>query len=402
MSIGIMYHSFTVFFLPLKRDLAVSTAAISLLYGATRLEGGAEGPIVGRLIDKFGPRVVIIGGLSMASLGLILLAQTHSFVTFFLVYVFIVSFGYNAGSFHPVSTAVNSWFIRRRATAFAIIAASGSVGGMIMAPLLSRLILNYGWRTGAFVSGVLILAIAVPAATLIQRTPESRGLHPDGRPLPPPSTQQSSFAVQAAADVHFTLKQALRTFTYWLLTMSITLRLLVTVALAAHLIPILTWKGMDEAKAAYLVSLFAFGTIIFTLSFGWMGDRWNKPWLCALGILATVVSLLVLIVSQSIVALYLFPIGLAFTMGTTPLNWALIGDMFGRRSYATLRGIMGVVYGTATFGSPIYAGWIFDRTDSYNIALITFAVILLTAASLFTILHRPTPPPAPQPLAPDA
>jgi MFS family permease len=184
--------------------------------------------------------------------------------------------------------------------------------------------------------------------------------------------------------------------------MSITLRLLVTVALAAHLIPILTWKGMDEAKAAYLVSLFAFGTIIFTLSFGWMGDRWNKPWLCALGILATVVSLLVLIVSQSIVALYLFPIGLAFTMGTTPLNWALIGDMFGRRSYATLRGIMGVVYGTATFGSPIYAGWIFDRTDSYNIALITFAVILLTAASLFTILHRPTPPPAPQPLAPDA
>ncbi|MDP6783045.1 MAG: MFS transporter, partial [Dehalococcoidia bacterium] len=148
MSIGIMYHSFTVFFLPLKRDLAVSTAAISLLYGATRLEGGAEGPIVGRLIDKFGPRVVIIGGLSMASLGLILLAQTHSFVTFFLVYVFIVSFGYNAGSFHPVSTAVNSWFIRRRATAFAIIAASGSVGGMIMAPLLSRLILNYGWRTG--------------------------------------------------------------------------------------------------------------------------------------------------------------------------------------------------------------------------------------------------------------
>ena len=74
-----------------------------------------------------------------------------------------------------------------------------------------------------------------------------------------------------------------------------------------------------------------------------------------------------------------FPIGLAITAGTIPLNWALIGDLFGRRSYATLRGIMGVGYGVGTFISPIYAGWIFDRTGSYENVLLTFIVAQVLA-----------------------
>lgn len=76
---GIIYHSFTVFFLPLKRDLGVSSAAVSLLYGAARLEGGVEGPLVGYLIDRVGSRKLIIAGASLAGLGLILLSTVHSF-----------------------------------------------------------------------------------------------------------------------------------------------------------------------------------------------------------------------------------------------------------------------------------------------------------------------------------
>ena len=103
-------------------------------------------------------------------------------------------------------------------------------------------------------------------------------------------------------------------------------------------------------------------------------------------------AMLGLVFSQDNTVLYFFPIGFAITMGTAPLNWALIGDSFGRGSYATIRGIMGIGYGTATFVSPIYAGWIFDRTESYTLVLITFAIILLIAATFFAILHRPSPP----------
>lgn len=116
------------FFLPIKRDFGVSSAAISLLYGAARLEGGVEGYLIGYLIDRFGPRVLIIMGTIITGVGFIFLSTVDSFGAFFLIYIFIISLGYNAGFFHPLSTAVNSWFIRRRAIGFATIMAAGSMG----------------------------------------------------------------------------------------------------------------------------------------------------------------------------------------------------------------------------------------------------------------------------------
>jgi MFS family permease len=92
--------------------------------------------------------------------------------------------------------------------------------------------------------------------------------------------------------------------------------------------------------------------------------------------------------SQAPLFIYLLPISLAVTMGITPLNWALIGDFFGRQSYARLRGIMAVIYGMATFLSPVYAGWVFDITENYTIVLITFSIILLITASIFAFLYR--------------
>ncbi len=88
---GILYQSVTVFFLPLKRDLGVGSAAIAVLYGAARLEGGLEGPVVGYLIDRLGARTLIIIGAGMAGVGMILLSTVHSYLSFFLIYVFIVS-----------------------------------------------------------------------------------------------------------------------------------------------------------------------------------------------------------------------------------------------------------------------------------------------------------------------
>jgi len=384
---GVLYHGFTVFFLPLKRDLALSSASVSLLYGAARLEGGMEGPLIGYLIDRFGPRVVIIGGAATAGIGLIILSTVNSFLSFFFVYIFIVSLGYNAGFFHPVYALVNSWFIRHRGFGFAAVGAASSIGGMIMAPFLSYLILNFGWRVGAVIGGLLIMGVAIPAAIPIYRCPEKIGLQPDGRPPQDPKDQEEGTPTNRLDPADFSVREALHTLNYWLLFSAISLRILVTVALIIHFVPLLAWKGMSEAAAAYLVSLFAFCSIGTTLATGWLGDRWSKALLCSLGVLPTVVAMSVLILSQPGDALFAFPIGLAVTAGTIPLNWALIGDLFGRRSYATLRGIMAVGYGIATFASPIYAGWVFDRTGSYQKALFSFIVAQTLGALLFGVLY---------------
>ena len=116
--------------------------------------------------------------------------------------------------------------------------------------------------------------------------------------------------------------------------------------------------------------------------------------MCSLGIIPAIIVMMGLIFSQAPVVLYLFPIGFALTMGTAPLNWALIGDLFGRGSYATVRGIMAVGYGTATFFSPIFAGWVFDHTGSYTVVLITFTIIFMITATFFAMLRHPSRAPS--------
>ena len=390
---GILYQSFTVFFLPLKRDLAVSSAAISLLYGAARLEGGIEGPIVGHLIDRYGSKAMIFIGAGMSGAGLILLATTHSFWSFFFIYVFVVSLGSNAGFFHPLTAAVNHWFIRQRGVGFACIGASASIGGMIMAPTLSYIILHYGWRAGAVSAGVIILIVALPASLPIHRSPEAVGLMPDGGPSPNNDLDKSDQipTPQYTVELDFSVKEALRTTSFWFLMGILSLRLFVTVALNTHFVPILVWKGVSEATGAYMVSLFAFSCIFAMLGIGWIGDRWNKPLLCSLCIIPTIVAMLGLTFTQALLFIYFFPVAFAITMGIAPLGWSMIGDFFGRRSYATLRGIMGISYGTATFVSPIYGGWVYDTTGSYRLVLITFSIILMIVSCCFAILRRPSP-----------
>jgi len=388
---GIIYHSFTVFFLPLKRDLGVTSAAISLLYGAARLEGGIEGPVVGYLIDRFGSRKLILIGGSLCGCGLILLSTVHSFWTFFLIYVFVVALGSNAGFFHPLSTAVNKWFIRHRGLGFSVISSSGSVGGMVMAPLLSFIILDFGWRMGALFAGCLILAVSIPAAIRLKDSPESVGLHPDGKPPDRRTEETGALPASILQDVHFPVREALRTFQFWLLMAAISLRLLVTVALNTHFVPLLVWKGMGEAASAYLVSLYAFVSIPLAIALGWLGDRWSKARLSSLCIIPNIAAMMGMVFDDGPSFLYFFPFAFAMAMGSTPLNWALIGDFFGRGSYATLRGIMGIGYGTATFLSPIYAGWIFDRTESYTLVLVTFSIIFAACAVFFAILRPPIP-----------
>jgi len=383
---GILNHSFTVFFLPLKNAFGVSSAAVSLLYAAARLEGGLEGPLVGYLINKSGPRAMIVTGVCMAGGGLLLLSVAPGYWSFFCIYIFIVALGHNAGFFHPISTAVNSWFIRHRGMGFSWITASGGAGAVLWAPLLSAIIQSFGWRAGASAAGVVILLVGLPAAIPIRSTPESMGLHPDGE-----TPDESPRPGQAAATPlpgmpELSVREALRTRVFWMLMGTISLRLLVTVAVNTHLVPILVWGGLSEGAAAYGVSLYACTTIVAMMAMGWMGDRWGKSLMSGLGVVPVMLAMTGLVFSQAPFWLYALAVGEAIAMGTAPINWALIGDLFGRRSYPTLRGIMGVSYGTLAFLSPIYAGWIFDVTGSYALALLTFALVALATVLCFAVL----------------
>lgn len=390
---GTSSYGFTIFFLPITRDLDLTRAATSLIFAASRLEGGLEGPIVGVLLDRLGPRKIAAVGIILVGVGFLLLAAlAHNFISFFLIYVFVVAIGHNMGFFQAVATAVNSWFIRRRAMAMSITSAASGLGGFLLAPLFSFLVLNLGWRSAAIVVGLIVL-ITLPAALQLHRSPESRGLLPDGEPLPGGVDKSGSATVKSAPlPMDFTVREALHTSAYWLLTLAVTTRMMVTNAVVVHLVPILVWKGMDEAGAAYLVGFMALASIGTRLLLGWIGDRSSKALMSAVGAVVGLLGLMALLFGQTTETLYFFVLSVAFAEGTIPLNWVLVGDFFGRKSFATLRGLMSMVYSTGVFLSPIYAGWVFDTTGSYQITLVAFSAIFVVSASVFAMLKHPKPP----------
>lgn len=386
---GLPWYGFTIFFLPITRDLGLTHAATSLIFSAARLEGGIAGPAGGFLIDRLGPRKVSVAAVLLVGFGYILLSRIQDFASLFIVYVLVISIGSNSGFFQAISASVNSWFIRRRALAMAITSAASSVGGFFLVPPLAALIAYQGWRFAAVVVGILVL-LTLPASFLLYASPESRGLRPDGDA--PPESVPSRRAARIAAGIDFTVREALRTRAYWLLALAVAARMMVTNGVVVHMVPILVWKGMDEGAAAYMVSVFALISIGTRLASGWIGDRVSKTLLCAIGTLIGFFGLLVLLVAGSAEMLYLFVLCQAFTEGTIPINWVLVGDFFGRRTFATLRGIMAMIYSLGVFISPIYAGWIFDNTGGYVITIWTFCALLGLSVLTFLMLKHPAPP----------
>ena len=137
---GLYYYGFSVFFLPLSQDLGLNRAATSLVFSLARAQGAFEGPVAGYFMDRFGPRPLIIIAIMMTTMGHMLLSNVHSYLTLLLVYMGVVSLSFHAGFMDAPMVIANTWFIRKRAMAMAIVSASIGIGGFLLTPLLAMAI----------------------------------------------------------------------------------------------------------------------------------------------------------------------------------------------------------------------------------------------------------------------
>ncbi|MBI4236239.1 MAG: MFS transporter, partial [Chloroflexi bacterium] len=276
---------FTVFFLPLSRELGTTRAVTSLVHSVSRLEGGLLGPVAGWAIDRFGARRILAFGSVLGGLGFILLgAAVHSVWALFLVYGLVVGVGFNTGFFPAVLATVNIWFVRRRTIAMSIVNASWGAAAFVLVPALSLITIRYGWRVAAVFAGCLVLLSAIPALLFIRRSPESMGLRPDGAGDPdgPSGTLPAGAALQGHAiepddgDADLTVREALSSPAYWLLVVATNLRMLAYSAILVHFAPLLIWKGLSPQTAANLIGLWSLLVIPASLAGGYLGDRGNK------------------------------------------------------------------------------------------------------------------------------
>ncbi len=385
---GLHSYGFTIFFLPLSRELNLSRTATSFAFSLARAEGAIEGPIVGHLLDRYGPRPIMLGAILLMGFGYLLLATVDSYIAFLIVYTGLISLAHSGGFMHAPMTLTNSWFIRLRARAMTINSAAYGLGGVLIAPVLSFVVTSWGWRSGAAFAGVLFLIFGVPLCLTIRRSPESMGLQPDGVADTGTRGGAKISTPVKINEPEITVGEAVRSFAFWVLVFGAAVRNASYHAISTHFIPLMIWKGMSPQQATLLLSAFALFGFTSTLLFGWLADTMNKPRLVSLILFAAAGSILLPIFGGSFATLLLFTLVFTAVEATYPVAWAMVGDIFGRKHFAKIRGYMSMFYIWGSVAGPVASGAIYDRWHSYEPMLWGLTVMFCLSGTFYSQLGK--------------
>jgi len=389
---GLHQYGFTVFFLPISQDLGLSRAATSLAFSLSRAQGAIEAPLVGYLIDRFGPRPIIVIAAFLAGVGYMLLSWVENYASFLIVYLAVISLAFIAGFVHSPMVIANSWFIRHRARAMTVVSAAVPVGGALISPLLAVGVQAFGWRWAAFVAGCMFLAVCLPLSFQVRRSPESMGLLPDGDQPSENAAGEASpdqHAGETPREENLTAAQAMKTVVFWLLVISMTARVAAYSTVSVHFVPLMVWQGLNENEAAFFLGAFAFINLGAHFLLGWIADRVNKPALMALCHIAPALTIFPLLGAATRWQLWLFTACYTFLDASFPIVWATVGDFYGRKYFATIRGMLSFFYMWGSFAGPVLAGAIYDRSQTYASVLWGLFMILLLATLLNSLLIAP-------------
>lgn len=398
----VVWQGFAVFFIPVAESLGITYWQTSLAFALARAENGVLGPITGWALDKFGYIPLILFGAMMTGIGYIILSTTSTYIAFMLVYLCVISVGSSTSFMQATTAALNTWFIRYRGMVMSINSAAFRLGGAIIIPLLSVGVINLGWQTTAWIIGVALIVLIAPLSFLFRRSPESMGLNPDGgvslshmrrrlrrRESADQHSSESSHSdtSETGFEGDFTTKQALKTPSFWILVTATTLRISVHGTIFLHFIPILVWRGETQQMAANLVGLISLGAVPVILVTGYFSDRVGRPLMLSFLYSSSAISLLLITLVEGTWPIFLAMLLFIGSEAGSSLNWAIIGDLFGRARYATIRGMMAPIYNGALIIAPVAAGLTFDRLQTYQPVLITGTILMITASLVFFSLQ---------------
>jgi len=396
---GFTSNALTVIFKPLAADLSISRAATSGAAAITRLEGGFEALLSGWLVDKFGPKWVMFAGIFTIGVGLVLMNFIQSLWAYYAVWGVTIATGNNLALTLPIDKTITDWFVKKRGLAMGVKFAFIGVGGVIIVPIATWLTVNYGWRFACLVWAVVTFASLLLVLVFVrQKRPEHYGLLPDGarRNQRRDSADVVGTGVQYASEVQeteFSLKQAMRTRSFWLIMGATATAGMVQYAINLHVFPFLTDSGIDETAAGFMMGLMIFFTIPSRLVAGIVADRVRKGqlvYLLAASFLVTSAGILALVVLPGAGMIYLFLILFGVgTAATTPLAILMRARYFGRKAYGSIAGVSSLIGSPLGVISPIYAGWVYDTSGSYTTAFAVLAALPILSALMIYFARPP-------------
>ncbi len=365
----------TLFVLPLEESLGIQRGVSSFLFASSTVVTGISAPISGALMDRYGPRRILLVSVLVSAAGYVLFATSVNLAMVFIFYAGVISLVVLNVAFNASTTFVNNWFVRSKATALSLLQVGSGMGALLILPILAFAIDAWGWREAALVSAGAILVLGLPAALFARNTPEETGLLPDG--APPVAAGES-----AISGPELSTGSALKTGRFWLLAGGAMAFGGAQAGLQIHFVPIMVWKGMDAVEGALLLTLMAFASTPMALVSGWLADRVGRMVVAATVSVVVAGGVVLLNLGGPAWTTWLAVVLIAPSSGMYPLVWASLGDAVGRRSFSTIRGLVMTFQIGGTFGIPIIIGILFETTGGYTSALWIIVALWGVAALL--------------------
>ncbi|HEY7304440.1 MAG TPA: MFS transporter [Bryobacteraceae bacterium] len=380
--VPVLVFSFGVFLKPLATEFHATRGATSLALTLHNTIAGFGIAFAGRLVDRFGPRRVILPAMIMT--GLILLSSYLCSASIWQLYAFFLAAGLFGSGVAPVSfaTVVSHWFDRRRGLALGLMLLGMGLGAVIMPSVAERLIEGFGWRFAYAAIGTAMLLVAVPVTgALLKDDPEQMGLVPDG------ASRAATLPALTRDNPGCSLREALHARTFWLLLCAFVLVSASVHACFTHIAAILTDRGSSVQAAALASSLFGGGVLIGRAASGYLLDRFFAPRVAAVifGCAAAGVALLGTTTSQPLAFIAALLIGLGW--GTEgDVKAYLISRYFGLRSFGAIFGFTFAAFVLAGGLGAYLMGAVFDAKRSYGFGLTLACIGVSLSAALIMLL----------------
>ncbi len=392
---GAIYpFTFGIFINAFSKEYGWSMGVLSAAFSVGAIGQAVVGPVQGYLVDRFGPRLLMMVGVIIMGTAFLLVRFIDSLVMFYLIFGLLIAVS-GGPVFTGGSTAVANWFFRRRGFALSILTSAWVAGGAIAAPAGAWMVSHLGWQTAATIFGAVYLLTGLPLCLIMRHKPEPYGYLPDGdTPESKPTHAVSQNSASAATngqsgEADFTLPQAIRTKTFWMLALAGAGFSMSNSAVMTHQIPLLTHRGFDPQSAANALGLMAFFSAIGRPILGYVGDRLNKPVLLGSFLIIMTAGILVLGFAQSMTAVYLYTVLYGVGFAVFPVTMAVVAECFGRRFFGTIQQSIQAV-STAGFAlGPLFVGWYFDATQEYRGSLLVIALVCFGAALLYFFSRKP-------------
>lgn len=386
--VGVGYYGLAVFLKPLKDEHGWSTTAVSGATGVYFSVSGLTSGFVGPRIDRAGPIGFMAVGIIISGVAAALIGVVNSLWQLYAVYT-IMAVAFGMSSAVATNAIMTRWFVRRRARAMSISSTGVSVGGVILSPLISKLIDVGGLGLAAPVMGALVIIVAVPVLFLvISWDPVRMGLIPDGNMPPAPVTSASLLADEVQLR-RWTVAEARRTLAFWAILGAFLLVLMAQTGYVFHQISFLEDRLGSRTEAAFALSVTALGSIIARLIVGIFADAIDKRKLTVVLFVVQATAILCIIHTDNLAATWALTLVFGFTIGNVYMMQSLlVAEIFGMVSFGAIFGLVNLVGQVGAGAGPFGIGFMHDATDGYGVPFTVTAILTYVAAAV-VLFARP-------------